>query len=92
MKLQCIINAIKYTGGKPPFRYIGVKMKYIFTCCTICLIAIIVCVWMKIDTRQKELEIETQIKLLQMQEVIEQQSKEIRIIRQDMDLLERGFE
>ena len=47
---------------------------------------------MKIDNRQKELEIETQIKLLQMTERIEEQDKQIRILRQDMDILERGYE
>ena len=49
-------------------------------------------IWIKIDNRQKDLETETQIKLLQMAERIEEQDKEIRILRQDMDILERGYE
>lgn len=67
-------------------------MKYIISCFTICIISINILIWMKIDNRQKELEIETQIKLLQMTERIEEQDKQIRILRQDMDILERGYE
>lgn len=67
-------------------------MKYIISCFTICIISINVLIWIKIDNRQKELEIETQIKLLQMAERIEEQNKQIRILRQDIDIFERGFE
>ena len=67
-------------------------MKHFISCCTICIISLTVLIWMKIDERQKELEIETQIKLLQMAEKIEEQNKQIRLLRQDMDILERGFE
>lgn len=67
-------------------------MKYIISCFTICIISVTVLIWMKIDYRQKELEEQTQIKLLQMAERIEEQDKEIRILRQDMDILERGYE
>lgn len=67
-------------------------MKYIISCFTICIISINILIWIKIDNRQKDLETETQIKLLQMAERIEEQDKEIRILRQDMDILERGYE
>ena len=67
-------------------------MKYLISCCTICLITITICIWFKIDTRQKELEYETQIKLLQMAEEIEGQKKQIRIHRQDFEILEKGYE
>lgn len=66
-------------------------MKYIISCFTICIISVTVLIWMKIDYRQKELEEQTQIKLLQMAERIEEQDKQIRILRQDMDILERGY-
>ena len=42
--------------------------------------------------RCTELEAETQLKLLQMAELINEQDKEIRLLRQDMDIIERGFE
>ena len=67
-------------------------MKYIIFCFTICIISINVLIWIKIDNRQKDLETETQIKLLQMSERIEEQDKEIRILRQDMEIIESGWE
>lgn len=67
-------------------------MKYIIACFFICIISINICIWIKIDYRQKELETETQIKLMQMEERIEEQKKEIRILRQDLDILENGWE
>lgn len=67
-------------------------MKYFISCFFFCIIAINILIWIKIDYRQKELETETQIKLLQMAERIEEQDKQIRILRQDMDIFERGFE
>ena len=67
-------------------------MKYIISCFTICIISINVLIWIKIDNRQKDLETETQIKLLQMSERIEEQDKEIRILRQDMEIIESGWE
>lgn len=67
-------------------------MKYIISCFSICIILITFLIWIKIDTRQNELEKETYIKLLQMQEHIEQQDKEIRILRQDIEILENGWD
>jgi hypothetical protein len=67
-------------------------MKYFISCFFFCIIAINILIWIKIDYRQKDIETETQIKLLQMAERIEEQDKQIRILRQDMDIFERGFE
>ena len=67
-------------------------MKYSISCFFFCIIAINILIWIKIDYRQKELEAETQLKLLQMAELINEQDKEIRLLRQDMDIIERGFE
>ena len=67
-------------------------MKYIITCFTICIISINVLIWIKIDNRQKDLETETQIKLLQMSEKIEEQNKEIRLLKTDMEILQKGYE
>ena len=68
------------------------RVKYIISCFTICIISINVLIWIKIDNRQKDLETETQIKLLQMSEIIEEQNKEIRLLRQDMEIIESGWE
>lgn len=67
-------------------------MKYIISCFSICIISISCLIWIKIDTRQKELETEIYIKLLQMQELIDAQDKQIRLLRQDMEILESGWE
>ena len=67
-------------------------MKYLISFFFFCIISITVLIWVKIDYRQKELEAETHIRLLQMAEMIEEQNKEIRILRQDYDILENGYE
>ena len=67
-------------------------MKDFISCFFSCIITINILIWMKIDYRQKELEAETQLKLSQMLELINEQDKEIRLLRQDMDILERGYE
>ena len=67
-------------------------MKYLIPCFSVCIISINVLIWIKVDARQKEFETETQIKLLQMAEDIEGQKKEIRIFRQDFEILEKGYE
>jgi len=67
-------------------------MKHIFSCVVVCLIVIILSFGIKFDTAQRELEAETNIRLLQFEERIEEQEKQIRIMRQDMDILENGYE
>lgn len=66
-------------------------MKYIICCLFVCLIFINCLIWIKVDRRQKELETETYVKLMQMADLIESQQKEIRILRQDMDIIENGY-
>ena len=67
-------------------------MKYLISCLVACIIFISCLIWIKIDTRQNELETETYIKLLQMQELIDAQNKQIRLLRQDIEILENGWE
>lgn len=66
-------------------------MKHFISCLIICVISITILIWVKIDTRQKELEMETYIKILQMEEQIETQNREIRLLRQDMEIIENGW-
>lgn len=66
-------------------------MKYFVCCSFACLIIINCLIWVKIDRRQKDLETETNIKLLQMSDIIESQEKQIRILKQDVDIIENGF-
>ena len=46
----------------------------------------------RFDTAQKEFETETNIKLLQYEERIEEQEKQLRVMRQDLDIFENGYE
>ena len=43
-------------------------------------------------SRLSEMEKQTDIKLYQLEEVIEQQAKEIRLLKTDIDILENGYE
>lgn len=66
-------------------------MKKLCYCLFICVFIITCLMWLDIYFKHKELESETYIKLLQMEERIEAQNKEIRILRQDMDIIENGY-
>ena len=57
----------------------------------VCLIFINCMIWVKVDRKQKELEFETQVKLLQMEERNERQDKELRLLKQDVDIIENGY-
>lgn len=67
-------------------------MKYCFSCVVLCLLVIVLLFGIRFENRQKEFETETYIKLLQMEERIEEQEKQIRIMRQDLDIFENGYE
>ena len=67
-------------------------MKYFFSCVVCCLIAIMLLFGIHFDTAQRELEAETEIRLLQFEERIEEQEKQIRVMRQDLDIFENGYE
>ena len=67
-------------------------MKYFFSCVVCCLIAIMLLFGIRFDTAQKEFETEINIKLLQYEERIEEQEKQIRVMRQDLDIFENGYE
>lgn len=67
-------------------------MKYFFSCVVCCLIVIMLLFGIRFDTAQKEFETETNIKLLQYEERIEEQEKQIRVMRQDLDIFENGYE
>ena len=43
-------------------------------------------------SRLSEMEKQTDIKLYQLEEVIEQQTKEIRLLKTDLEILENGYE
>ena len=57
-----------------------------------CLLIIMLCFGIEYNSRIAEIEKQTQIKLFQMQETINQQDKEIRLLKTDMEIINYGFE
>ena len=67
-------------------------MKHFFSCVVLCLIVIILLFGIETVSRLSEMEKQTDIKLYQLEEVIEQQAKEIRLLKTDLEILENGYE
>ena len=67
-------------------------MKHFFSCVVLCLIVIILLFGVETVSRLSEMEKQTDIKLYQLEEVIEQQAKEIRLLKTDLEILENGYE
>ncbi len=66
-------------------------MKHFF-CLVFCLLVIMLLFGIETVSRLSEMEKQTDIKLYQLEEVIEQQAKEIRLLKTDMEILENGYE
>ena len=66
-------------------------MKYLI-CLMFCLIAIMLSFCIEYNSSISEIEKQTEIKLFQMQETINQQDKEIRLLKTDMEIINYGFE
>ncbi len=66
-------------------------MKY-FICLIFCLIAIMLSFCIEYNSRISEIEKQTDIKIYKMQEIIELQEKEIRLLRTDVEILENGYD
>jgi hypothetical protein len=67
-------------------------MKHFFSCVVLCLIVIMLLFGIETVSRLSEMEKQTDIKLYQLEEVIEQQAKEIRLLKTDLEILENGYE
>ena len=67
-------------------------MKQFFSCVVLCLIVIMLLFGIETVSRLSEIEKQTNIKLYQLEEVIEQQAKEIRLLKTDLEILEKGYE
>ena len=60
---------------------------YLFTC----LVFINLLFWVEVDTKQREVKYETEVRILRMEQTIEAQEKEIRLLKQDVDILQNGY-
>ena len=67
-------------------------MKHFFSCVVLCLLVIMLLFGIETVSRLSEIEKQTDIKLYQLEEVIEQQAKEIRLLKTDLEILENGYE
>lgn len=67
-------------------------MKHFFSCLVFCLLVIMLLFGIETVGRLSEMEKQTDIKLYQLEEVIEQQAKEIRLLKTDLEILENGYE
>ena len=67
-------------------------MKHFFSCVVLCLLVIMLLFGIETVSRLSEMEKQTDIKLYQLEEVIEQQAKEIRLLKTDLEILENGYE
>ena len=67
-------------------------MKHFFFFFVFCLLVIMLLFGIETVSRLSEMEKQTDIKLYQLEEVIEQQAKEIRLLKTDLEILENGYE
>ena len=66
-------------------------MKY-FICLVFCLLVLMLSFGIEYNTRLSELEKQTNVKLYKMEKVIEEQEKEIRLLKTDLEIREKGYE
>ena len=66
-------------------------MKYLI-CLMFCLIAIMLSFCIEYNSRISEIEKQTDIKIYEQNKIIEAQAKEIRLLKTDMEILEKGYE
>lgn len=57
----------------------------------LCLIFVNLLFWIEVDTKQREVKYETEVRILRMEQTIEKQEKEIRLLKQDVDILQNGY-
>lgn len=58
----------------------------------LCLILVNILFWIEVDTKQREIKYETDARIAQMIYTIQKQEKEIRLLKQDVDILQNGYE
>ena len=57
----------------------------------LCLIFVNLLFWIEVDTKQREVKYEIEVRILRMEQTIEKQEKEIRLLKQDVDILQNGY-
>lgn len=67
-------------------------MKNVSVYLLLCLILVNILFWIEVDTNQREVKYETDARIAQMEYTIQEQEKEIRLLKQDVDILQNGYE
>ena len=67
-------------------------MKQFFSCVVLCLIVIMLLFGIEVTTRCRETELKLQIVEYQKEQEIEELRKEIRLLKTDVFIMQKGFE
>ena len=67
-------------------------MKQFFSCVVLCLIVIMLLFGIEVMTRCRETETKMQIVEYQKEQEIEELRKEIRLLKTDISIMQKGFE
>ena len=67
-------------------------MKHLFSCVVLCLIVIMLLFGIEVTTRCKETETKLQIVEYEKEQEIEELRKEIRLLKTDISIMQKGFE
>ena len=67
-------------------------MKHLFSCVVLCLLVIMLLFGIEVTTRCKETETKLQIVEYEKEQEIEELRKEIRLLKTDISIMQKGFE
>ena len=67
-------------------------MKQLFSCVVLCLIVIILLFGVEVLTRCRDTELKLQIVEYEKEQEIEELRKEIRLLKTDISIMQKGFE
>ena len=67
-------------------------MKHLFSCVVLCLIVIMLLFGIEVLTRCRDTEIKLQIVEYEKEQEIEELRKEIRLLKTDISIMQKGFE
>ena len=67
-------------------------MKHFFSCVVLCLIVIILLFGIEVLTRCRDTELKLQIVEYEEEQEIEELRKEIRLLKTDISIMQKGFE
>ena len=67
-------------------------MKHFFSCLVLCLLVIMLAFGFEITTRCRDTETKLQIVEYEKEQEIEELRKEIRLIKTDISIMQKGFE